>query len=125
MNTMKRRDLSIGIIFLLVTFFLFLGSLRLVGQPITLLSFTLPSWLPACYFASLFVCALGVLFRQAWARLVAILLIVPLVPLSALPVTVAEMASPVRGAWLITSLLFAALFVWLLLIRFNRNAQNA
>jgi len=35
------------------------------------------------------------------------------------------MASLIRGAWLITSLFFAALFVWLLLIRFKRIAQNA
>jgi hypothetical protein len=125
MKKMKRRDLWIGIVFLLVTLLLLLGSLRFLGAPITVMSLTLPSWLPACYAALLFVCALGVLFRQALARLAAILLIVPLVPLSALPVTVAEMASLIRGAWVIVSLLFAALFIWLLLIRFNRDAQNA
>lgn len=122
---MKRRDVWIGIVFLLVTFLLLLGSLRFLVAPITVLSFTLPSWLPVCYSALLFVCALAVLFRQAWARLAAILLIVPLVPLSAMPVTVTEMASLIRGAWLIVSLLFAALFIWLLLVRFNRDAQNA
>jgi hypothetical protein len=121
---MKRRDLSIGIVFVVVTLILFLGSLRLVGSPTTVMSFTLPSWLPACYAASLFVCALGVLFRQTWARIVAIFLIVPIVPLSALPVAVTEMALLIRGAWLMAAFLFTALFIWLLFIRFNRNAQD-